>query len=271
MAKKKSNGVIPYVRPPGTGTPAACNYYKTYDSLNRFSNWVAFMAARMDEGSKIAHNALLQTYDDETKRKKEKEFSERFTMIDELKANRQIFIEIQLIRHIDNFLNFLSELLSEIFTQRSDTLRSSEQVEVSEVLKHDSIEDLVKALAERQVEKLSYNSFSELSEFFQKRFKIELFKENLHPLIIEAIEIRNLATHNRCIINNRFCKRTGTNTSEIGKKKELFIEDLDRIIPELAKAVTRIDKEAKLKLNLKGIRFKNQSEQKSKRKISKTA
>jgi hypothetical protein len=266
MAKKEIDGVIPYVRPPKTGTQAACNFFKTYYSLNRFSNWVGFMAARMDEGSKIAHKALLSTYDEETKRKKEKEFSERFTMIDELKVNRQIFIEIQLIRHIDNFLNYLSELLSEIFIQRPDTLRSSEQVEVSEVLKHDSIDDLVKALAERQVEKLSYNSFSDLSEFFLKRFKIELFQENLHPLIIEAIEIRNLATHNRCIINNRFCKRTGGNLSEIGKKKELFIDDLERILPEIAKAVIRVDKEAKIKLNLKGILFKNQSEVVAKKK-----
>ncbi len=271
MAKKKINSLTPFVRLPGTGTPAACNYYKTYHSLNRFSNWVVYMASRLDKGAEIAHNALLPSYDDETKRKKEKEFSERFTMIDELKVNRQIFIEIQLIRHIDNFLNYLSELLSEIFTQRPDTLSSSEQVEVSEVLRHDTIEDLVKALAERKVEKLSYNSFSELSEFFQKRFKIELFEEDLHPLIIEAIEIRNLATHNRCIINNRFCKRTGTNTSEIGKKKDLSIKDLDRIVPELAKAVTRIDKEAKMKLKLKAIRLKSQSEQKTKKKVSKAA
>ena len=64
---------------------------------------------------------------------------------------------------------------------------------------------------------------------------------------------------------------TGTNTSEIGKKKDLSIKDLDHIVPELAKAVTRIDKEAKMKLKLKAIRLKSQSEQKTKKKVSKAA
>ena len=61
-------------------------------------------------------------------------------MIDELKNNRQVLLEIVLVRHIENYLNFLSGLLFEVFRQRPETLKSSERVELATVLRYESLD-----------------------------------------------------------------------------------------------------------------------------------
>ena len=66
------------------------------------------------------------------------------------------------MRHVENFLNYLSSLLNEIFIQRPEILKSSEKIDLEIVLGHSSIEDLVQTIAERKVENLSYKSLIDL-------------------------------------------------------------------------------------------------------------
>ncbi|WP_143557728.1 hypothetical protein [Solemya velum gill symbiont] len=173
----------------------------------------------------------------------------------ELINNRQIFLEIMLVRHIENFLNYLSSLIYLIFVTRPETLKSSDKVEVSRVLEHESIESLVRSLAQSKVESLSYSSFSKLSGFFQDRFGLEITDESTMAMLNEIIEIRNIFVHSRCIINQRYVARMNADPELIGKKRELYMADLDRFVPELVKIVSKIDRETRKKLKVKGKRF----------------
>lgn len=241
---------------PRLGTPAAEDYFRAYVSLNRFFNWVLYMAQSIDTMKETAHQALIEVEDDSAKRAEmEQKWSEKKGMIDELKRNRQVLLEIVLVRQVENYLAYLSGLLFEIFRQRPETLRTSERVELAEVLRHDTLDDFVKAEAERRVEQLSYKSLDTLAEFFKDRFGLELFPENERDKVLEAIEVRNISVHNRCIINQRFCNRTGEDESKIGKRKELFVDVLERLEPILCGGVSRLDKAAKAALRLKRIRF----------------
>jgi len=50
--------------------------------------------------------------------------AKRRKMIDVVKDNRLFFLETMLTRHVDNYLNFLSSLLFDIFTQDGKPLKS---------------------------------------------------------------------------------------------------------------------------------------------------
>jgi hypothetical protein len=160
-----------------------------------------------------------------------------------------------LIRHIDNYLNFLSSLLYEIFVQRPECMRSSQSVEIQFVLSHDSMEALVRGLAEKKVENLSYESFARLREFFDKNFSLSICTNDESTLISEFIETRNIAVHNRAIINRRYVERTGKPQARVGTKRLLGTGDLEAIVPILFGAVRSLDREARAHLAIRGHRL----------------
>ena len=249
MAKKKKK---PHPAAfPRIGTPAAENFVQSWVRINSFFYWVLHMASSIDHMHQVAAEALRTVNDvDENE-----ENADHKTMIDVLKENRQFFLEVTVVRHIENYLNYLSELLYEIFTGRPETLRSSDKVEISRVLAHASIQDFVRAAAERKVDSLSYSSFSELAEFFQDRFGLTIISSNYESVVVEAIETRNISVHNRCLINDRYCSRTGADSNQIGNRKDIYVGTLDELVPLLFDVVKELDVSARKKLKLKGRRF----------------
>jgi len=89
-----------------------------------------------------------------------------------------------------------------------------------------------------------------------ERFKVELFQAGEMPTAIEAVETRNISVHNRCIINDRYIKKTGADPARIGEIKELFTEDLDRFVMVFLRSVKDVDKKARSKLKVNGRRLK---------------
>ena len=221
------------------------------------------MASRMDETSEVARRALdtiegkmnpQTTLSDSGGSTPSPKTGKK--MVDVMVEKGQFFLEVIFVRHIENYLNYLSSLLFEIFTQRPETLRSSEKVEVSFVLGCTSINDIIRALAERKVEGLSYESVAELSTFFHDRFNLDLFSTLEIDIVVEAIETRNISVHNRCIVNGRYLTRTRRDKSLIGKRRNIYFSDIEKIVPLLGEAVKRLDKHAQAKLRLRGTRFR---------------
>ena len=246
----------PKIPLPKTGTSSAKDFYASWQDINRLFDFVLYLAGNSDRVARIAHDAIVSVEDDEQKKAQmEAEWKGRPTALDELKRNRQLFVETILVRHIENFINYLSSVLFEIFIARPETLKSSDKVEVAKVLEHESIDSLVREIAETKVDALSYSSFAKLSEFFSDRFHISLAPNEDISFIHEYIEIRNISVHNRCFINKRFIARTGLDHSALGKKKELYGGDLDRLIPKLVEVVKHVDVTVRRKLKVKGVRF----------------
>lgn len=243
---------------PKTGTGAAEQFFASWREINRLFQFVLQLVGRSEQAASTAHEVLVETAkSDEERKKLEKDWGEREKRgpVAELKNNRQLFLEVMLVRHIENYLNYLSSLLYEIFVSRPETLKSSDKVEVAKILDHESIESFVRSLAERKVESLSYSSFRNVTMFFQDRFGLSLADDSEMNTLNEFIEIRNISVHNRCIVNQRFVSRLTLDPKLIGKKKRLFIADLDRLVPQLLKIVTRVDRDARKKLKIKGKRF----------------
>lgn len=247
---------------PKRGTKAAEGFYESWSQIHRFFNFVLHLVGHTDFAAEHAHKVLVETESDEVKKQEMIEgWKKRVSATQALRENRQFFVEVIFVRHVENFLNYLSSLLYEIFTQRPETLRSSDKIEVASVLRHDSVESIVRDLAERKVEALSYSSFADLVEFFQERFNLQLATTDEIRQISEAIEIRNISVHNRCVINKRHVSRVHISDEQIGRRRDLYSTDLDRLVPMLAQLVKTIDRAAASKLRLRGVRFAKQGTQ----------
>ena len=115
---------------PRRGSGAAASFFKSWTDINRFFHFVLNLVGHVEHVAKTAHDTLVKVQDDEAEKQKMiDDWKNRKSPLDELKKSRQFFLEVLYVRHIENFLAYLSTLLFEIFTQRPETLRSSDRVE----------------------------------------------------------------------------------------------------------------------------------------------
>jgi hypothetical protein len=245
------------IKSPKTGTAACREYFFTFKKIEGFYFFVVVTVFQLDKSAELAHEALLVGQDDPAKRKELEEiWIERKGAAGQvLRSQRQFFFEILLVRHIENYLNYLASLLFEIFTKRPETLRSSEKVTVEEILQHSTINAIVRSMAENKVVQLSYLSFKDLANFFQERFSLTLANESETKTLIDAIETRNISVHNRCIVNHHYIDKTGDTTIPAGHQKKLTDDYLDKIVITLNQVTRKLDKNARNHLKLKGCRF----------------
>jgi hypothetical protein len=143
-----------------------------------------------------------------------------------------------------------------VFTQRPETLRSGDKIEVASILQHDSVEGIVHDLAERKVDSLSYTSFTDLATFFYDRFGVAIADESQLQRLAEAIEIRNISVHNRCMISRRFVTRLNRPQGEVGTRYRLDVSYLYELVPLLVDTVKAVDRAIARKLKIHGVRFK---------------
>jgi hypothetical protein len=240
---------------PRSGSFALLGFLDSFRQINDFLQFVLNLVSAVEHSATVSHNALVKIESDEAKKAEMIEkWKKRVSPVDDLKKHRQYFMEVVLVRHVENYLNYLSAVLREIFLTRPEALRSAEKIDLETVLKHESIEDLVKTIAEKKVESLSYASFSDLAQYFQEKFHLELVPAAKTSLVVDAIETRNISVHNRCIINQRYITRTSGDQSKLGSLKHVFIQEVEEIAKTLARSVVEVDKHCRKKLRVRGHR-----------------
>ena len=240
---------------PRTGTDAARDFYLTFASITQFALYVVRMASHISQISESAREALFDTAHTDAERDKYQPSEDPPGPLVELAYHRQFFIGILLVRHVENYLNYLSSFLFEIFTQRPECMKSSEKVDLEFLLEHESMETLVHGIAKRKVESLSYSSFSALASFFEDHFSLSICPAEHFEVVNEGIETRNIIVHNRCVINRRYVEKTGDKLDRVGEHRDLYESDLAGLIPILFEAVKSLDRTARRHLGIRGHRF----------------
>ena len=111
-------------------------------------------------------------------------------------------------RIVDTFLVFLSDFLTQLFRVKPEMLRSNEKVDLAFILEHQTMDTLLGSLIERKVTTMAFEGMRTVSRYFDQRLNLPLFstEEELETAIL-AVEIRNLFTHNRGIVNRLFRER----------------------------------------------------------------
>jgi len=158
---------------------------------------------------------------------------------------------LMLGRAVDNYLSYLSDLLALLFTERPETLRSREKVDLEFVLQWETMAELQDALAERRVENLAYKGMDDLAEYVSRTLNFELFQSpQLRAEVRHTVERRNLIVHKRGVIDRRYVQRVGEADGKPGQPLDLGGSQTLDAISGLCIAVADIDDRASEKWSL---------------------
>ena len=241
---------------PRSGTEASKDFFNTLSQINSFYSFLLELVSKSDAASALA-NEMLTLPDGGKLRYKGYKLAESpgSEANKYLENNRQFILEVICVRLVENYLNYLSSLIYEIFIQRPETMKSSEQVDIESVLSHDSLDSLVRSLADKKISDLSYSSFKDISKYFFKKFKLNVCKDKHLDEMSLAVEVRNISVHNRCRIDEKFIKHTSYDSKANGKKLEIGGQYIKDIALVMFDSVKSLDSNARKKLNLKSKRF----------------
>ena len=114
------------------------------------------------------------------------------------------------------------DFLLVVLVNQKHSLKSKNTITYKDILAYESLDELVKALAQKEVDKLGHGSVDDISTYIKDKFNVSMDSFDKWEFIVESTYRRNLVIHNKGVTNEVYCKRIkGTET---GKKLTLDIE-----------------------------------------------
>lgn len=152
---------------------------------------------------------------------------------------------------VDNYLAYISDILTLIFKTKPESLKSSQTMEIEDILQYSSMDELVSHIADRKVNQLAYKGMEELNRDLNKSLGLSLFDDpgdlkNARALV----EMRNLIVHSRGIVNALYLSRMGNIGLKPGEHIKVDTEFVLRARRFLSAAVSRVDRTSATKFGL---------------------
>ncbi len=168
--------------------------------------------------------------------------------------------EIMVIRMVDNYLAFLSDILQACMLRKPELLSSDEQVRTADIVKFSNRRDLVNFLVDRKINRLSYGGLRGIEKFLVGRLGIPLSVDPTQRTQISvAIELRNIYTHNRGVVNELFLGRLSGQIFDYkfieGQRFHAGFDEIVMISSSLFTNVVRLDIEVAKKFGLQRKQF----------------
>ena len=115
-----------------------------------------------------------------------------------------------MVQTANNLLCYVSEILQPVAHKRPEILRAQDRLTTEEVLEFSDYGDLIAFIADRKINELAYGGLRAMSSFVDDRLGIGMFADDAQRMLITIlVELRNVHTHNRGIINRLFLNRVG--------------------------------------------------------------
>ncbi|GGN77657.1 hypothetical protein GCM10011579_060100 [Streptomyces albiflavescens] len=207
-------------------TKSASDFYAQH-----FTNMMTFSLSEM---AMRAHRRFLtstaQVLGGDAKEPHEA-FPDQFKQLDLygefLSETRPARREMTLSRSVDNFLSYISDILTQAIVTRPHLLKTREQVTLEEVLTHASLEDFVRWAAERRVNQLSFKGLKEIADYVESRLGLKLHtSDDDWTTLNKAVAVRNIVVHRRAIIDERSLWSVKEPGLELGQKYEVSQTDM---------------------------------------------
>ncbi|MGW3943881.1 hypothetical protein [Streptomyces phaeochromogenes] len=162
-------------------------------------------------------------------KKAEEVFPEHFARLHfskfQIENTRPARLEMAQARSVDNFLTYISDILTQAIVTRPDLLKTQEQVTLEEVLSHSSLEEFVRWAAERRVNQLAFKGLSDIAEYVEKRLGMKLHSsDDDWKSLKESVAVRNPTVHRRGVVDERFLWTVKTATAKAGERFLVPIE-----------------------------------------------
>ncbi len=171
--------------------------------------------------------------------------------VDKLQELSLLLNEIMLSRTADNFLSYLSDLLSMIYKARPEMMKSNEKESLEFILQYQTMDELRGAIAERKVERLAYLGLRDLDAQLEGHMGFKLFEDPVEAYRAAlVVEFRNLLTHNRGVVSPLSGRRFTQLTPLVGTRLKFTSEEIRDWRKALEHAVFDIDSRAAQKFAL---------------------
>ncbi len=245
-------GDLSFGVPPEPMSKACADFYLEHVRLFTFLRFVQETSCGNDLDKLIAKKALNDTAEPEEQKRYTSLVSHNLDTIRQFFSHQPLLLEMLYCRYIDTYLNYITGFLTTVFIHRPDTLRSNDTITVSEVLEYRNFDELIRYIADKRVHQLSYKGFFDLTKYVSEKLGFELIsqKDDFNRLRV-IIEIRNLITHNRGIVNEIFLSRTSEVTWKYGDKITLSTDEVISVIALLTRLVRDIEIRGAKKFNYK--------------------
>lgn len=231
-----------------------------YQECIRFFFFTIHLATSADEVRTIASKALATTEDaPEYVEHRERIKSNPSPVFDELKKFGRIQSQYLVLRCSNSFLLFYSEIIQGAIVRRPELLKSKQTIRWDELLGFSRFHDIVHYLIDKKVNELSYAGLGQMEEFMFDRLGIAgVITQEQRNLTAILVEIRNIYTHNRGIVNGIFLSRLkdhmGFDFAE-GKYFQVDYDEFVRLIGNSLEVTYAIDEAIARKFGLKRKRY----------------
>jgi hypothetical protein len=157
-------------------------------------------------------------------------------------------------RGVNSFLTYLADLMTLIYKKYPKKLPSNKQTTYRFCIEHHMAGDLISALAEETVMSLTHHSFDDLAKDFEKDLDLVLFTMDAHSATaMLCVDIRNVITHNRGIVNRFFIQRNPRFAEDLGKCVVLSEQERREMLSTLGYCARQLDLRAIKKFGLETI------------------
>jgi hypothetical protein len=146
-------------------------------------------------------------------------------------------------------------------TKRHEVLRSSEKITTEDALQFDRVQDLRSLIADKKINELSHGGLSQIQKFIAERLGIDMgLTEEERGLLTILVELRNIHTHNRGIVNRLFLNRIGHGHANfsfvLGKVYSIDFDEFIVLSRNAINIAQRLDEGLAVKFRIKRAKYK---------------
>lgn len=228
-----------------------------YEAVGLFL-FVIATVARMDENRTRAAMALLNI-SPEKREEYEKTIGNPDATKKELRKYAAVLSRNLNVESANSLLCYFSEIVQSAMEKRPELLKSGQQVQLDEIFSFNNRRELISYLIDKQVNSLSYGGILQIEEYLKNRLGIDVFAgEDQRNLIKIMIEVRNIQSHNRGIVNRIFLSRIKNHMGfnfELGNLFHLDLDEFIRLSSNSMDVVINIDEKVAEKFGIRRKRF----------------
>ncbi|WP_406462183.1 hypothetical protein OHB07_11460 [Streptomyces sp. NBC_00111] len=192
---------------PDVATMAAWDFYKGHHSQMRYMTSANMVFRDFDSLMKGLGLAFAEIAPEGPEELFPHWHKRREYLQNALNENLPMVAEYGMTRCVENFLSYVSEVLSDTLISKPSLLKSQEQVTYEEVLAHGSIDEFAAWAAERRISQLSFKGLEEIAGYIEKRLGLRIHGNDEHwKTLKRGVAIRNLVVHRRGIADERFAR-----------------------------------------------------------------
>jgi len=159
-----------------------------------------------------------------------------------LRSVGQAYFEMLATRAVDNFLQYMADIILVVLRKQPDILKTRKQsVTIEQLLQYSSIQDLVDDLVDDKVSSLSYKGFENLIEWCEEKGIPIGGSTAERATVVELVATRNIIAHNRGVVDARYHRAVLSPAFEIGQVRRLNASWVRQEMSVLHKVVTKTD------------------------------